>query len=156
MFTNKYQHTIDDKGRLIIPTECRQELVMDLQSSRPFYVTTNIWDPTGAQEPCLSLWPEEAFLKLTDKLREISGQDVRIRKLKREFFSNTQTAELDKQGRVLLSAELKTYAGIEKDVTLVGADDHLEVWNTKTWLAYDQYEQEDNTSWSETLGKMGF
>ena len=70
MFCNKYNHSVDDKGRLIIPTEYRPELVgNDMTQSHNFYITTNLWDPKGRKEPCLCLWPEENFGELKNILQ---------------------------------------------------------------------------------------
>lgn len=157
VFCNKYNHSIDDKGRLIIPMEYRQELVgKDMPLSQPFYVTTNLWDPDGDSEACLYLWPEENFLELREKLKKVSDADSRIRKIKRRFFSNSQSTTLDKQGRVLINPELKQYAGIEKNVMLVGADEHVEVWDCEAWKRYNEEEEDSGASWSETLGALGF
>ena len=157
MFCNKFNHSIDDKGRLIIPMEYRQELVgRDTLLNPSFYITTNLWDPDGEEEPCLYLWPEENFMELRDKLKGVSDSNKEIRRIKRRFFSSTQSTTLDKQGRVLIHPELKQYAGIEKNVMLVGADNHVEVWDYETWKRYNAGEEDDDASWSETLGALGF
>ena len=159
MFCNKYNHTIDDKGRLIIPVEYREELAgvsADNGYPRRFYITTNLWDPMGAQEPCLYLWPEDNYRMLRDKLAGMSEQDPQVRRMKRKFFSSTQSTTLDKQGRVLIIPELKEYAGIEHDVKLVGMDMRIEVWNADAWKAYQAADEDDGFHWSETLGALGF
>lgn len=155
VFCNKYNHTVDDKGRMIIPTEYRGELAGDALA-HPFYITTNLWDPAGQNEPCLCLWPEESFLALRDKLRAVSGQDENNRRLKRQFFSNTQQTTLDKQGRISVIPELKEYAKIDRNVMLVGADEHIEVWDYDAWARYNEKAPANENLWSETLGSLGF
>ncbi|MBQ7064001.1 MAG: division/cell wall cluster transcriptional repressor MraZ [Firmicutes bacterium] len=157
MFCNKYSHTIDDKGRMIIPTEYRDELIeQDMEISHRFYVTTNLWDPEGTKEPCLCLWPETNYRRLRDRLAGVSESSDEIRRLKRKFFSDTQSTTLDKQGRVLIDPDLKRYAGIERNVMLVGMDERIEVWNRDAWQAYMGGSQETNGSWNDTLKQLGF
>jgi MraZ protein len=157
MFCNRYNHSIDDKGRLIIPMEYRPDLVgSDMTQAKPFYITTNLWDPNGKKEPCLCLWPEEDFFILRDKLRGVSDADPKNRRIKRKFFSNTQTTTLDKQGRILVIADLKQYANIEKNVMLVGMDNHLELWDYDAWKCYnDDEDDDDEASWTGTLSALG-
>ena len=157
MFCNKFNHTVDDKGRLIVPMEYREELSgQNPEEARLFYITTNLWDPSDHTEPCLCLWPEKNYMALREKLAGISGGDEKIRRIKRRFFSSTQSSLLDKQGRVLIIPELKDYAGIVKNVMLVGADDHIEVWDYDAWSRYLEADDEENSAWNETLASLGF
>ena len=156
MFCNKYNHSVDDKGRLIIPTEYRPELVgNDMTQSHNFYITTNLWDPKGRKEPCL--WPEENFGELKAKLENVSDSQESVRRFKRRFFSNTQSTALDKQGRISIVSDLKQYAGIDKNVMMIGMDKHIELWDYDAWMRYNgaDEDEEDDEAWTETLGALG-
>ena len=151
MFCNKYNHSVDDKGRLIIPTEYRPELVgNDMTQSHNFYITTNLWDPKG-------LWPEENFGELKAKLENVSDSQESVRRFKRRFFSNTQSTALDKQGRISIVSDLKQYAGIDKNVMMIGMDKHIELWDYDAWMRYNgaDEDEEDDEAWTETLGALG-
>ena len=158
MFCNKYNHSVDDKGRLIIPTEYRPELVgNDMTQSHNFYITTNLWDPKGRKEPCLCLWPEENFGELKAKLEDVSDSQESVRRFKRRFFSNTQSTALDKQGRISIVSDLKQYAGIDKNVMMIGMDKHIELWDYDAWMRYNgaDEDEEDDEAWTETVGALG-
>lgn len=157
MFCEQYDHTLDDKGRLTIPVDMRPELTGEDPENAQFYVTTSIWDPDGRrEEACLYLWPEESFAVLRDRLNALSGQSKANRQLKRIFFGNLQRTGLDRQGRILIRPELKKYAGIEKNVVILGANDHVELWDQDAWLRYSTAEIGDAEAWEETLGSAGF
>lgn len=130
MFYGEYHHSVDDKGRIIMPAKYREQL------GSTFYVTIDLW---GKQdETCLCVYPEESFRTLTNKLRTIGASAAENRKLYRKFYSHVQDTQTDKQGRVMISPELRQHAGLDKEVVLAGQDDHIEIWDQTKWEAYNE------------------
>ena len=115
--TGTYQHTLDAKGRLFIPSKLREEL------GDVFYVTIS-------QENCLHAYNEENWKRLCDKAAEMpySAQG----KL-RPMFANASRCELDAQGRILLSQMLRSRAHLNRDVTIIGVNNHAEFWDKAEW-----------------------
>lgn len=126
MLMGTFSHALDAKGRLIIPVRLREDLGDD------FILTKSL-------DHCLAFYPKKEWEKLIakmDELPKISSEPAR--KLRRFYFGNSLTCEVDKQGRTLIPASLREYAGLTKDVTLVGVDDHVEVWDTNMWDNYNE------------------
>ncbi|MBO4410963.1 MAG: division/cell wall cluster transcriptional repressor MraZ [Lachnospiraceae bacterium] len=127
MLTGTYSHALDSKGRLIIPAKLREEL------GDGFVITKNM-------DRCLSIYPKAEWDKLTEKLNDlplISSEPAR--KINRLIFGNSSEPEVDKQGRILIPADLRKHANLSKDVTLVGANRLVEVWDTATWNDYNEH-----------------
>ena len=116
-FTEKYRHTIDTKGRLIVPARLRDEL----DEGR---VVMTTW-PNG----CIALWSGEGWRDFEAKLLTQRGSSKDARKVVRTFAASAFTDEVDRQGRVSVPQHLREQAGIEKDVVVVGALDHAELWS---------------------------
>ncbi|MCR5687492.1 MAG: division/cell wall cluster transcriptional repressor MraZ [Lachnospiraceae bacterium] len=119
MFTGEYNHTIDPKGRLIVPARFREEL------GEAFMIT-------NGNDGCLNIYPEKAWETFLEKLQLLTNTEDK-RKIVRSFVSKANRVELDKQGRILIPTALRGYAGLEKDVVLAGAIDKIEVWDKKRW-----------------------
>lgn len=122
MFIGEYSHSLDDKSRVVMPSRFRA----DLEDGCVV---------TKGQERCLYVfpiqqWEEEAALVL--KLRRT---DLRARKFARSFFSSASNQTLDKTGRCQIPEPLRIYAGLSKDVTVVGVADRIEIWDTETWVS---------------------
>ena len=125
MLMGTYSHSLDPKGRLIIPARLREELGDD------FIITKNL-------DYCLAVYPKEAwerFIQKIEELPKISSEPAR--RLRRFYFGTSMTMEVDKQGRILIPAGLRDYASLTKDVVLVGVDDHAEIWDAETWNRYN-------------------
>ena len=125
MLMGTYSHSLDAKGRLIIPAQFRKNL------GENFILTKS-------PDKCLAIYSEEEWLKqieATNSLPRLTNEAAR--RFRRIYFGNSTSAELDKQGRILIPANLREYAGLSKDVTLVGVTDHVEVWDEKAWNAYN-------------------
>ncbi|MBR3437502.1 MAG: division/cell wall cluster transcriptional repressor MraZ [Lachnospiraceae bacterium] len=126
MLMGTYSHSLDAKGRLIIPAQFRKNL------GESFVLTKS-------PDHCLALYSEEEWMKqieATNTLPKLTNEAAR--RFRRIYFGNSTSAELDKQGRILIPQALRAYAGLTKDVTLVGVTDHVEVWDEKTWNAYNE------------------
>lgn len=120
MFMGEYSHSVDAKGRIIIPSRYREEL------GEKFVITKGM-------DGCLFALPEESFCKLTDELKNLPLSVKDSRTLVRHFAGAAADGELDKQGRVLIPAKLREHAGIDKDVILVGVLDKIEIWSKERW-----------------------
>ena len=120
MFIGEYHHSIDDKGRLIIPAKFREEL------SDKFIITRGI-------ENCLFAYPEESWNKIVEKLESLPFTKKDARSFTRFFLSGATVAEFDKQGRINITSPLITYAGIKKDCVVIGTGDRLEIWSKEAW-----------------------
>ena len=120
MFIGEYHHTIDEKGRIIIPAKFREEL------GNNFIITRGI-------ENCLFVYSKENWAKITDKLSSLpfTKKDARI--FNRFFMSGATDVELDKQGRVNVSSPLINYANLIKDCVIIGTGDRLEIFSQESW-----------------------
>ena len=125
MFEGTYQNSIDSKNRMIIPSKYRDELgescVLTKGTDKCLYIyTTSDWDD---------------FRK---KLSELPAFDENNRKMRRHFYSNANTCEFDKQGRIVVPQELREYAMIERDLVTFGVGDKIEVWSKPVWENEDE------------------
>jgi MraZ protein len=122
--TGEYQHNLDAKGRLFIPARMREEL------GEVFYVTLSM-------DRCLSAYSGESWQNFSDKVNAMPY--VKQRKM-RPLFAYAARCELDKQGRVLLPQNLREYAGLDKNVTVVGCNNHAEFWDSDAWAEINTVE----------------
>ncbi len=130
MFMGEYSHTIDSKGRLIIPSKFREEL------GESFVLTRGM-------DGCLSIYSQEAWDAFERKLAELPLTSREARTFTRFFVSGATGCELDKQGRILVPATLREYAGLDKDVILAGNIDRIEVWSKERWIENNDYTDMD-------------
>ena len=126
-FMGEYEHNTDAKGRLIIPSRFR-ELLGDT-----FVITKGY-------EGCLIVYSNEEWDNFATRLASMPEHNADVRRLVRIFLSGATECEVDKQGRILIPARLREYAGIEKEVMVVGALSHVELWDSKKWEAYNNDE----------------
>ena len=115
--TGEYMHTLDAKGRLAVPSRLRDEL------GGVFYVTLSM-------DRCLSAYSAESWQRFSDKVDAMPF--VKQRKM-RPLFAFAARCEADAQGRILLPQNLRDYAGLTKDVTIVGCNNHAELWDSARW-----------------------
>lgn len=120
MFMGEYHHSIDDKGRLIIPAKFRTEL------GDKFVITRGI-------ENCLFAYPIERWETITHKLESLPFTKKDARNFTRFFLSGATVAEFDKQGRINITSPLINHAGIKKDCVIVGTGDRIEIWSNDAW-----------------------
>ncbi len=138
MLQGEYKHTLDAKSRLVAPSKMREEL-----GSR-FHITKGF-------DKCLYIFPEESWLKFVQKINALPGSKEKVRKVQRRFIGSSQECEPDKQGRFLIPANLKEYAGITKEVMLIGLYDKMEVWSLDRWNEYCKEEEESDEDVAEDL-----
>ena len=136
--TGQYAHNIDAKGRLFIPAALRREL------GQTFHVTVG-------QDHCLSVFSDESWAAFMDKLKELSYNEV---KKLRALFAYAADGEPDPQGRILLPAKLREYAGLTKEVVVVGSFDRVEIWNAQRWAEIEN-EAFSSGALEEAMAEMG-
>ena len=140
MFMGEYNHSIDAKGRLIIPSKFRDML------GDEFVVTKGL-------EGCLFVFEKYEFESFMDKLNEKSDLEAKVRKIKRFFISGAQEMEPDKQGRMLVPPTLREYAGLEKEVVFAGVGGHIEIWDKSKWDDVTSFD--DINDIAEELSNIG-
>lgn len=138
MFMGEHHHSIDDKGRLIIPAKFREEL------KDRFIVTRGI-------ENCLFVYPEENWQKIVTKLESLPFTKKDARNFIRFFLSGATVAEFDKQGRINITSPLVNYAGITKDCVIIGTGDRLEIWSQEAWNEYFNSAKDNMSDIAENL-----
>jgi MraZ protein len=121
MFTGRYKHSLDDRNRVTIPSRFREALLAD----HPIV--------TIGFEPSLVVYPQSHFDAVARDLTEITITDEGGRNLRRLIFSYAETQELDKSGRLLITPEQLSYAGIKDNVVIVGNGDYFEIWSEEHW-----------------------
>lgn len=140
MFMGEYNHSIDQKGRLIVPSKFREQL------GNEFVVTKGL-------DGCLFVYSNEEWQRIEDKFREIPLTTKDARKFSRFFFAGAATCEVDKQGRILLPSNLREYAAIEKEVVSVGVLSRVEIWSKDRWSENGDYDDMDEIA--EHMAELG-
>ena len=143
MFLGEYQHSLDSKGRIIVPSKFREEL------GARFIATKGL-------DNCLFLYPMEEWKIIEEKLRALPFTRADVRSFARFFFSGAAELEIDRQGRILLPPNLREYAGIEKDLTIIGVGARVEIWANEKWAPYNQTAQSSYEVIAENLVGLGF
>jgi MraZ protein len=139
MFLGEYQHVLDPKGRVILPSAFRDEL------SEGLVMTVGV-------DKCLTVHPTADWGRVIEGLRALSTTDRRERMFARMMLSSAHAEDLDKQGRVTIPSRLREYANLSKDVTVVGADSRLELWDTTRWEAYRDEAMADFADTDQSFG----
>jgi MraZ protein len=125
LFTGSVEHSLDDKGRLVVPARFRERL------GAGFFLTIA---PTD--DPCLALYPPATWVELCALLEAVPDKNASYRSFVRFFFAHTDELSCDAQGRLMIPAALRSYAKIEKDVVSLGSNTRVEIW------ARERYEQQ--------------
>lgn len=140
MFMSQYNHTIDIKGRLIIPSKFREKL------GEEFVVTQGM-------DGCLFVYANDDWNTFEQKLTSLPVINKQARQFARFFLSGAAQVEVDKQGRILIPANLREFAGLDKDVVLVGVGSRIEIWSKDKWEEVNSDVDMDDISASmESLG----
>jgi MraZ protein len=122
VFTGEFRHSIDAKGRVAVPARFRAELATGAHVSR--------W-----MDNCLAIFPNQAWQQLAERVGQQRYADAGARAFSRFLFSGAFDVELDGQGRLVLPASLRDFAGLKGDAVVVGALDHIELWEPGRWAA---------------------
>ena len=123
-FLGTYDATIDDKGRVRLPVKFRNML------GEGFVVTQGT-------ENCLCVYPQEAWEALTADVLKLGSLDPEVTKFRRSLFANAVEGDFDAAGRVLRPIRLRTYAGLKKELTVIGNFDCFEIWDSEAWEKND-------------------
>lgn len=138
MFIGEYHHTIDDKGRIIIPSKFREEL------GDSFIITRGI-------ENCLFVYSLDNFKAITNKLMSLPFTRKDARNFNRFFMSGATSVELDKQGRVNVATPLIGYAHLKKECVIIGTGDRLEIWSQEDWNSFFDSSKDNMSDIAENL-----
>ncbi|MBR1866943.1 MAG: division/cell wall cluster transcriptional repressor MraZ [Lachnospiraceae bacterium] len=139
----EYSHSIDTKGRMIVPSKLREPL------GTSFVVTKGM-------DKCLMAYPNAEWDLFADQLNALPKIDRDAREMKRFFVGSAVDCEVDNQGRVLLPANLREFAGIVKDVMIVGQLDYVEIWSKERWEQRNGGEEVDIDELSGKIGQSGY
>ena len=139
MFLGTHEPKLDEKGRMTLPAKFREDLAAGLVITR-------------GQERCLNVWPRQQFAAITAGLGQ-SGSVTRkdLRDYQRVFLSGASDDVPDKQGRVTIPPLLRSYAGLDRDLAVIGAGDRIEVWDAVAWATYLSQQEDSFASLSEEV-----
>lgn len=136
----EYNHTIDTKGRLIIPSKFREAL------GDEFVVTKGL-------DGCLFVYDNSEWKSFEEKLKSLPLTNKDARQFVRFFLAGAAAVEVDKQGRILIPGVLREFAGLEKEVVLVGVASRVEIWSKAKWESAAEYE--DMEEIAEHMAELG-
>jgi MraZ protein len=125
----EFNHSIDAKGRIIIPSKFRDDLGDD------FVITLGL-------DGCLFAYPNKEWLSFVEELRKLPGTKE-ARQLQRYFMAGAAACEADKQGRILIPSKLRESAGLDKDIVFVGVLNKIEIWSKERWENNNDYDDVD-------------
>jgi transcriptional regulator MraZ len=120
MFLGEYQHTLDAKGRVVLPASFRSELPEGSVMARKI-------------DGCLAVYPSSVWTDVATQAREWSRKGSRERQAARALFAGATPLNPDRQGRIVVPQHLREYAGLGRDVVVAGMDTHVEIWDTERW-----------------------
>ncbi len=140
MLIGEYEHSLDAKGRLIMPAKLRQDM------GDKFIVTKGL-------DGCLFAFSQEEWLNFETKLKALPLSDKNARNFVRFFLSGATECELDKQGRFLIPNNLRNAGNLEKEVIIIGVGTRLEIWNKNTWEKCDEDISADEIA--ENMANLG-
>ncbi|MFB9861440.1 division/cell wall cluster transcriptional repressor MraZ [Salinicoccus siamensis] len=123
MFMGEFKHQLDAKGRLIVPSKFRDEL------AGHFIITRGL-------DQCLFGYPLDEWAQMEQKMSTLPLTRKDARKFMRMFFSGAAEVEVDKQGRINIPANLREYAGLKKECTVIGVAHRIEIWDTDKWTSF--------------------
>ena len=143
MLMGEYNHTIDAKGRLIVPAKFREVL------GDEFVVTKGL-------DNCLFVYPNDEWTRFEEKLKSLPLTNKNARQFTRFFLAGAAACEVDKQGRILLPQVLREFASLEKDVVLVGVASRIEIWSRERWDESMNTYDGDMDEVAENMESLGF
>ena len=138
MLIGEYIHSLDSKGRLIMPAKLREDM------GEKFIITTGL-------DGCLFGFSMPEWKQFEDKLKTLPITNKNARNFVRFFLSGSTECELDKQGRFLIASKLRAVAALDKDVAIIGAGTRIEIWNKEKW---EEHNSEENLSIEEIEKNM--
>lgn len=125
MFVSNYSHSVDDKGRFVMPSKYRDQLDGRCMVTK------------GMDNHCLYIFTLDEWEDFAARLRALPNSKPEIRNLQRHFLAEAELAEIDKQGRCLISIQLREYAGITSGIKLLGLGNKIELWSSENWTEFE-------------------
>lgn len=138
MFIGEYQHNLDSKNRIIIPSKFREEL------EDTFILTRGI-------DNCLAIYPKNHFSSLVNEMRKLPDYSSNHRRYKKMMLSSAFEVSIDSMGRIQIPINLKSFFP-DKSCTLLGVDDHVEIWHTESWKKYYEEMSDNMEAITEDIG----
>ncbi len=142
MLLGEYEHSVDTKGRVAVPAKFRPQLETGLVVTRGF-------------EHCLFVYPMDEWQALSQRVSALSVGQAEARQLRRLLFASAFDTELDKQGRILVPAPLRDYAGIGDAAVIAGMNTYFEIWSKDAWATEQAGLAEEATSIAATMATLG-
>ena len=142
MLIGEYEHSLDVKGRLIMPAKLREDM------GEKFIITKGL-------DGCLFGFSQNEWTNFEEKLKTLPLTNKNARDFVRFFLSGAMECEIDKQGRFLIASNLREYANMEKDVVIIGVGTRLEIWNREKWKNYNSDENISADEIAENMTMLG-
>ncbi len=142
MLIGEYEHSLDAKGRLIMPAKIREDI------GEKFIVTKGL-------DGCLFGFSQKEWDNFEEKLKTLPLTNKNARDFVRFFLSGAIECEIDKQGRFLIASNLREYATMEKEIIIIGVGTRIEIWNKDKWKTYNSYENISADAIAENMTMLG-
>ena len=142
MFLGEYEHSVDSKSRIAVPAKFRTQLEGGLVVTRGF-------------ERCLQVYPMDQWQALSERVSGLSLGSTEARQLRRLLFASAFDTEVDKQGRILLPANLREYAGIGDEAVVAGMNTYFEIWSKADWEAAMSELDESGSAIAAQMAEIG-
>lgn len=142
MFIGEYEHSVDAKGRVIMPVKLREDI------GEKFIVTKGL-------DGCLFAYSYQEWTNFEEKLKTLPLTNKNARDFVRFFLSGAVECEIDKQGRFLIPGNLRTYATLEKEIIILGVGTRIEIWNREEWKKYSSDENISADEIAENMTMLG-
>lgn len=142
MFIGEYEHSVDVKGRVIMPSKLREDI------GEKFIVTKGL-------DKCLFAYSKSEWRNFEEKLKTLPLTNKNARDFVRFFLSGAIECEIDKQGRFLIPSNLRSYANIDKEIVIIGVGNRVEIWNRESWTSYSSEENISADEIAENMTMLG-
>jgi len=142
MFYGEYEHSLDKKGRVILPAKFRE--IAKSNYIEKFFITRGL-------DSCLFMFTEEEWKTQETRFKSISFTKSQSRKFNRLYFAGAQEVIFDRQGRILIPKYLKDFAGIKRDVMIIGVSNRIEIWDLEKWREFYNSEKSSFEKVAEDL-----
>ncbi|MCL2383462.1 MAG: division/cell wall cluster transcriptional repressor MraZ [Oscillospiraceae bacterium] len=142
MLIGEYEHSMDSKGRLIMPAKLKEDI------GEKFVITKGL-------DGCLFIYSQSEWKNFEDKLRTFPLTNKDARALMRFFLAGAMECEIDKQGRFLITSSLREFAELDKEVVIIGVLTKVEIWSKEKWLKYSADENQTADEIAEKMANLG-
>ena len=142
MFIGEYEHTVDVKGRVIMPAKLREDI------GDKFIITKGL-------DGCLFAYSQSEWANFEEKLKSLPLAQKNARNFVRFFLSGAVECEIDKQGRFLIPSNLREHASLDKEIVIIGVGTRLEIWNRELWTTYSSDENISADEIAENMTMLG-